>query len=216
MPLPKWCTPERREYLIRLWYKVGNACLKGHPNCPELSHYAYAQDTGVLVAVPTRRALDGVDGVRRIIDAYDIQLKTLRAYVPLRLYDYLSNQVIEDWKAQDRELRRAEIQEESRNMHRLTTRMKNNAQFNADGFYQDQPLYYKEGFGLSPMSLKPFVKVRIASSFQYLFVELDRGIFRGLSQHKRKKLLKYGHPLPDNIVKRIDDRVALCVRAYQH
>jgi len=216
MPYPKWLTPERKEYLINLWYRIGNCCLEGHPNCPELSHYAYANRKYVKVSIPHDRMLEGVDGVWRKIQLYDIQIGEIVEWVPLRLYDKLSNEAIEDWKSQDRELRRVQWDAECREMHRLPTRMRNNAQFNADDFYANQPEYYLEGFGFSVVRRKPFVKVRIASSFQYLFVELDNGVFRGISQHKKKKILRYGHPLPDKVVKDITDRVNLCVRAYKN
>ncbi len=58
--MPKWATLERQKYLVELWARYGNQCLKGHSCCPELSHYYRdGRLAGRLYDVKSEAAIDG-------------------------------------------------------------------------------------------------------------------------------------------------------------
>ena len=89
-------------------------------------------------------------------------------------------------------------------------------QFNAIGkdiFYASQPSHYIEGLGISGLTFKPFAKVRIASSYMRLFVDLGDA-FKGVAKVKRRKAIRYGKALPGEAQRRIEQAVSQAVIHY--
>jgi len=119
--------------------------------------------------------------------------------------------VISDWKADDREARWFEYRLESIALHRLGEPTKPlRGTFSAiskDIWKSSQPLYYIENLGISGLTLKPFAKIRIASSYMRLHVDIGEAL-RGVSKSKRRKAIRYGKPLP----KSIDEAISILVR----
>ena len=123
------------------------------------------------------------------------------------------------WSADDRAQRQAEWQAERKQLHSLGERryplrgqFSNIAQ---DIFFAEQPQHYLEGLGISGLTFKPFAKVRIASSYMRLFVELGDAL-KGVSKTKRRKAIRYGKALPPQVQKRIELLCSLAVRHYQN
>ena len=129
-------------------------------------------------------------------------------------YEPFAESVIAHWIAEDREQRQAEAQAESRALHHLGERGRPLCQFNAEAFYSQQPTYYHEGIGISGLTFKPFAKVRIASSYVYIYVELG-SVLRGLSKAKRRKSIRYGKALPWEAQREVDHLCSLAVKAHQ-
>jgi len=77
--------------------------------------------------------------------------------------------------------------------------------FNAiarDIFFASQPLYYLEGLGVSGLTFRPFAKVRLASSFIALHVDVGDAM-RNESKNKRRKAVRYGKITPE-VKKEVD------------
>jgi hypothetical protein len=88
-------------------------------------------------------------------------------------------------------------------------------QFNAisrDIYFEGQPQYYLESLGVSGLTFKPFAKIRIASSFARLHVDIAEPL-KAVSKNKRRKAIRYGQTLPVEIQKQVE---AICNRAIAH
>ena len=122
--------------------------------------------------------------------------------MPEHHYEVFIEHLIADWKADDREQRQAEWQAEQRQLHSLgERRYPLHGQFSAIGkdvFYATQPQYYLLGLAISGITFKPFAKIRLASSFVHLHIDLGNTL-KGVSKAKRRKAIRYGKALPDEI-----------------
>lgn len=213
MAKAKWLTPIRQAYLVKLWTDYGNKCLYGHSVCPIPSHYVYTIPKGVNIAMPTKIACHDSDGNPLIVDGKQVcstvyAIKTIPSheYRIARLYELKSEQAIKDWASDDRTQRQAEWQAERKAIHSLGERhYSSHAQFNAIGkdiFYGNQPQYYVDGIGISGLTFKPFAKVRLASSFMSLHVDIGDSL-TGMSKNQKRKALRYGK-LSDTVRKRVN------------
>jgi len=124
--------------------------------------------------------------------------------------------IIADWVADDRATAQAEWKAEQRAIHSLAERGPQRGEFNAtgrDAFYAEQPLYYQLGLGISGLTFRPFAKVRIASTFTGLHVELGDTL-KGVSKSRRRKAIRYGKPLTRAVQGEIDAKCSDAVRQY--
>ena len=122
-----------------------------------------------------------------------------KCLIPEHNYYLYSEFLISDWKQIDKELASALWQAERKQLHSLGERSYPvRGQFSAISktiYAESQPLYYLEGQAVSGLTLTPFVKVRIASSYIRLFVDLGEAL-RQVSKSARRKAIRYGKPLP--------------------
>ena len=184
--MPKWVNSSRQSYLVKLWLTYGNKCLLGHSLCPIPEHYIYRKGKQPTI---------------------------------MRLYDLKEAEAVKAFVVEDRELAIIDWQEQKRALHRLADRTYPVAGiFNAvsrDIFHDQQPLYYLEGYGLSGITLKPFVKVKLASSYMRLHINLGDTLKR-LSKNKRRKIVRYEKGgLPLAIQGKVDRLVREAVRDYR-
>jgi len=125
--------------------------------------------------------------------------------------------LIREWANDSRSQAQAEWQAEQKALHALGERREPvRGRFNTisqDIFGSSQPLYYFEGLGVNGITFKPFAKVRVASTFVHLYIDLGDSL-RGVSKNRRHKAVRYGKPLPKLIDSRIDDLCNLAVRDY--
>jgi len=203
--LPKWASPERQAVLVELWQLYGNRCLLGHPVCSDISHYIHYEAKTSWASKPVYLPCLDRSG-------NPIKGKYLKLYTPVkvgeleatytRLFDVLAEQQINDWKALDRLERIEEYRLESLRLHSLAEpRQPLRGRFSAiskDIWEGSKPLYYIEGIGISGLTLQPFVRVRLASSYMRLYVNLGEAL-RGVSKSKKRKAVRYGKPLPKAI-----------------
>ncbi len=136
--------------------------------------------------------------------------------IPEHHYQGFTNDLIKDWIAYDREDTKIELETEIKQMHSLGERtFPLRGQFSAiskDIFGGNQPLFYIEALGISGVTLTPFAKVRISSSYMRLYIDL-RDTLQEVSKNKRRKAIRYGKPLPY----KIEAKIALQVRqAVEH
>ena len=200
--MPKWASAERQAQLIELWAEYGNRCLLGHTACEVYEHYIHHKP----------KPLFGVKAkLVKCIDRYgnpilDYNGKPLMAvqYNPvphwvtipevIRLYDLKLTHIIGDWIAEDRQAKAYERKAIARLLHTIPEVGKLRGRFSAisrDIYHESQPIYFIECLGISGLTFKPFAKVRIASSYTRLFVDLQAPLVR-VSKNRKRKYLRYG------------------------
>jgi hypothetical protein len=133
----------------------------------------------------------------------------------VRLYELKLREVIEDWIAEDKQARAYERKAISRLLHRIPEVGALRGVFSAisrDIFFDSQPQYYIECLGISGLTFKPFVKVRIASSYTRLLVDLKAPLSR-VSKNRKRKFIRYGKGLPIDVQKDVE---LTCNRAIAH
>jgi len=136
--------------------------------------------------------------------------------IPEHHFDGFTTALIKDWISSDREQSQIELDAELRAIHSLGERKYPlRGQFSAiskDIWGGNQPLFYIQNLGMSGVTLTPFAKVRISSTYVRLYVDLADTL-RSVSKSKRRKAIRYGKPLP----KEVEARVTLEVRkAVEH
>lgn len=137
--------------------------------------------------------------------------------IPAHHYECFIDDLVADWKASDRELDLADWETERKSMHSLgEKRYPLIGRFNAisQRIYADnQPVYFFQGLGVSGLTMKPFAKVRISSSYMRLYIDVGDTL-RQVSKSRRRKALRYGKPLPVQIENTIRGIVREAVRDY--
>jgi hypothetical protein len=136
---------------------------------------------------------------------------------PAHHYQNFIEDLIADWKTDDRAQASAEWQAERQRLHSLGERSYPlRGQFNnisQDIFFDRQPLFYLVGLSISGLTLSPFAKVRLSSSYVNLFIDLGDAL-KGVSKNKRRKAIRYGKPLPPEQKGRVEQVCRLAVRHY--
>jgi hypothetical protein len=220
---PEWVTPERQIELANLFSQYGNRCLLGHYGCNDITHYVNIKSKTVYVskplAIPYRdkdgNILKDDNGNPVYLTVYkDVKSSTLEAE-PLRLYELKWREVIADWKSEDKRQWRLE----RKAMHSLGEYPDNSrSRFNAIGrdvFHSNQPIFYREGLGISVMTFHTIAKVRIASNYMRLYVDVDlSSILRRESKNSKRKAVRYGKKLRQETEAEIDRLCYLAVRHY--
>lgn len=135
--------------------------------------------------------------------------------IPEHHYEIFIDDLIADWKASDRQDRQADWQAEFEARHSTHERTYPlHGRFSGIGqdiYFDNQPEYYLEGLGVSGLTFKPFAKLRLASSYIRLHVDLG-DILKPMSKSKKRKSVRYG-----KIPKDIQDRISVrCWQAVKH
>ena len=137
--------------------------------------------------------------------------------IPEHHYENFIESLISYWIAEDKAERQAQWLAERKELHSLGERhYPIRGRFNnisKDIFFAEQPQFYLEGLGISGLTYKPFAKVRLASSFMHLHVDLGDTL-KQVSKAKRRKAIRYGKALPKDIDNQIHDLCKLAVRDY--
>ena len=221
--MPKWATNERQAQLIDLWAKYGNRCLLGHTACANFEHYIYHKPKPLFGIKP--KPIKCVDRYGNpILDnngqpLWTVEYKLIPDWVTtpevIRLYDLKLAEVIGDWIAEDRQAKAYERKAISRLLHTLSEVGALRGQFNAisrDIYHESQPTYFIECLGISGLTFKPFAKVRIASSYVRLHVDLKAPL-ANVSKNRKRKYLRYGKGLPIGVQKEVE---LTCNKAIAH
>ena len=133
--------------------------------------------------------------------------------IPEHHYQVVIEHLIEDWKEDDRENWKLERKAlHSLGERRLPIRGRFN-NISSDIFHDRQPLFYLEGLGISGLTLQPFAKVKLSSSWLRLYVDLGDSL-KAISKNKRRKAIRYGKPLPQEVEARVTKLVTLAVKDY--
>jgi hypothetical protein len=137
--------------------------------------------------------------------------------IPEHYYEVYIEGLIADWQADDRQQDTADWQEERKRLHSLAERRYPiRGQFNnitKDIYFAQQPLFYLLGLGISGLTFTPFAKVRVASSYVNLYIDLGERL-RSVSKSKRRKAIRYGKALPLELQREVEQVIRLAVRHY--
>ena len=137
--------------------------------------------------------------------------------IPEHHYEAFIEGLIDDWKEEDREQAKLDWKAESKAMHSLgERRLPIRGQFNNIGkdiFFDKQSLYYLEGLGMSGLKLQPFAKVKLSSSYMRLYIDLGDSL-KATSKNRRRKAIRYGKPLPQEVEARVSKLITLAVKDY--
>jgi hypothetical protein len=137
--------------------------------------------------------------------------------IPEHYYEVYIEGLIADWQADDRQQDTADWQEERKRLHSLAERRYPlRGQFSSiakDIFFSQQPLFYLLGLGISGLTFKPFARIRLASSYVHLFVDLGDSL-KGVSKNKRRKAIRYGKALPIEKQREVELVCRLAVKHY--
>ena len=140
-----------------------------------------------------------------------------KCLIPEHHYYLYTELLIQDWKQADRELSNALWQAERKALHSLGERtFPVRGQFSAiskEIYAGTQPLYYLDGQAVSGLTFKPFVRVRLASSYIRLYVDLGEAL-RQASKSQRRKAIRYGKALPQSAREAVSRKVLEAVRDY--
>lgn len=119
---------------------------------------------------------------------------------------------VADWVDDDRYLWTLE----RKAIHSLGERQYRAGQFGSVGlevYHSNQPLYATEYIALSGLTLTPYARVRISSSFMRLYIDLADSL-KGVSKNQRHKAIRYGKRLPELTRQRVAEKIRLAVRDY--
>ena len=148
--------------------------------------------------------------------AYPIQDEA-NCIIPEHHYEIFIEGLIDDWKADDREQAKLDWQAERRSMHSLNEKqLPLRGRFNnisSEIWHESQPLYYLESMGMNGLTLKPFAKVKLSSSFQHLYIDLGESL-RGISKNRKRKAIRYNKPLPQQASEVVSKLIWESVRHY--
>ena len=135
--------------------------------------------------------------------------------IPEHHYEIYIDDLVADWIADDRAQRQAEYQAEFEARHSTHERTYPlHGRFSGIGqdiYYDNQPEFYLEGLGISGLTFKPFAKLRLASSYIRLHVDLE-DILKPVSKSQKRKAIRYGK-IPTDLQDKIHDR---CWQAVKH
>lgn len=131
-----------------------------------------------------------------------------------RLYDKIVADKVADYKAEDKALWHRERKE----MHDLGEPLRYyRGRWNAiakDIYYTTQPTYVFKGLGVSAVTFKPIAKVRISSTYWYLYIDVPiQSAFKTVSKNARRKAIRY-NVLKQGVSDKIDSIVNKTVSEY--
>ena len=129
--------------------------------------------------------------------------------IPEHHYAIYIERLIGDWKADTRSEIAQAWRRERRAIHDLgEMREPIRGQFNnisRDIWGNNQPLFYIENIGVSGVTLKPFARVKLPSSYLRLYVDLSDTL-QQVSKNKKRKAIRYGKP-DNSIIQRVKEAV---------
>ena len=130
--------------------------------------------------------------------------------------DYIQR-LIKTWVEVDREEAVALWERERKALHTLNEkRLPLRGRFNNVSsviWHETQPIYYLESIGMNGLTCKPFAKVKMASSYYHLYIDLG-DCLKTVSKHKKRKAIRYHKPLPQSVDELIRDKIANAVKHY--
>ena len=224
--MPRWASPERQAQLVNLWAEYGNECLLGHKNCYELAHYVRQLPIKMpyphIIVKPVicrdrnENILRYPDGTPMMTESYSHKDWYVKGYESIRLYELKEREVIQDWIREDRQARAYLNRVMSRSLHLLPEIGSLRGSFSAisrDIYHDSQPQYFVEALGISGVTLRPFAKIRIASSYTRLHVDISQPL-KEVSKHRKRKFIRYQKPLPVAVEVNIQELCNLAISKY--
>jgi hypothetical protein len=213
MAKPQWLTPERRLQQARLFLKHGNKCLEGHYVCLVRSHYVLVEERvagSYANRTPTPWEAKDMTYEERSLALHrvttPVKVKLLRVQEDVRLFDVVQEDVIQEWKADDRVVRSEERRREGASLRsgdqqgfgklvNIHLRRRDFDPVERMQYRDRKPQYTLLGFSVHPLTHKHVAHIRIPGANVELFVDVSTAISE-LSRNKRHKIARYGHQMP--------------------
>ena len=166
-------------------------------------------------ATPVRLAFK--DSLLYRLDAFEVDLWSGEFYLSPKLQKHIHD-LVKDWIRDDAEQRRYDWLVAQKGIHESSDRvLPPRGRFSAvsrDVYHDSQPLYHVLAIGVSPLNHRPFAKVRIASSYECLFIDLGE-MFRPLSKNQRRKIARHNKSFPAEIASQITYSIRSAVKHYR-
>ena len=209
----------RQSELVRLFVESQGFCVFGHRPCAGSWQTKGGPKCGLnCVGCPTPNS-----GVTCHVAAKVVQFPQVwrcafghSCEAPFNShYEPYADSLVKEWRKADNEQKRAEAKAERRIETGESGKLR--GEWNETGrdvFYACQPQSYIEALGISGLTFTPFAKVRLASQFTTLHVDLGDAL-KPLSKNKRRKVVKYGRTIPEDVHNRVDRIVSKAIRRYQ-
>lgn len=248
---PKWSTPERKAYLVKLFLDSGGFCTYGLSPCkgswqtirtiafcqwrlPRLFNCPFPSREGRLCRFkpsegkphlhckiyhatiirwqcgygdyPCYKALPIIGELGNLLWQGESQVEQVQ------------NRKIREWANDARSQASIEWKAEQRAIHSLGERSfplrgrYNN--ISQDIFHDHQEPFYLEGIGIDALRHIPVAKVRIASTYISLWVDIGDNL-KPISKNARHKAIRYGKPLPKTVTEGIHTKISQAVRDYK-
>ena len=229
---PKWSTPNRQVLLVKLFVDSGGFCIFGHTPCRgkwertelPLCQWGRSCPNPIGDGQPCRYKPEAGKPQLPCEVYHKVTLKWHCAYGEATCekpfdyhYHFVANRLVRQWSSDLRSEDNAVWQAERKAFHSLgERRLPIRGRFSNIGkdiFFDKQPLFYFEGLGISGLTLQPFAKVKIASSYFHLYIDLGDSL-KATSKNKRRKAIRYGKPLPLEVEARVRKLVTLAVKDY--
>ena len=217
----QWFNAERASELVKLFIDCGDKCLQGHPYCGIPEHH-FVQTTKILtgtklVRMPYENEDTGKYEWQYVPKKYKVAVPEYDMKI---LYDVLLENKIADYKDEDK----ARWHFERKQMHSLgEPYLYSRGRWNAvarDIFYSRQLAYKVLGIGVNPINYQPFVKIRLSSSYEYLYIDIPiQKIFKTVSKSAKRKAIRYNKMksgISEQIDKLINDTVVQYVYNAKH
>jgi hypothetical protein len=205
--------PERKAFLVDLWYKYGNKCRLGHINCPDETHYLRMKSK-IVLSVKREKFVEIINPntCKPILDkAGDpcfnkiqevkksiVQYQSLPVIIEDDIerwatdYDITKDNLKVIWIQADRAETVAKYQAEYDIRHKVSDRLPLHGRFCGiakDIYYDAQSVYKIDYFGMTH-DFKPFAKVIFNATGNGIFIDLSETLSH-LSRNRRHKIIRY-------------------------
>ncbi len=222
---PKWLTNERKQAMIRIFLEYPDNCLQGHYLCTNPEHYEYTEHNYYTFAIEhiiqirdeLERLRFDANGKPITVKVCEIQNADKMSVTHKRYHELLIDNAVKYWSDDSRRETLENWKRDRRELHKLNERsFPLRGRFNNISsviFHDNQPLYYLESIGMNGLTMQPYARVKLASSRQYLYVELGNSLI-GISKNRKRKILKYGKLPKESELETIDNKVKIAVKTY--
>lgn len=230
MTTPKWINPERQNYLASLFVRSQGFCIYGYSPCK--GQWQTETITGCIYGKPCNKPVIGdfcpkpnyehpsiklpCQLVYKVKSVWKCAYADKACYKPYEShYTHVESDLIKRWSMEDRQATLDKLKVESILLHKTNDRpIPLRGQFSGiakDIYFDNQPDYFIEAYGLSGLNFKSFAKIRLASSPIRLFVTIE-DTFKGLSKNQKHKAVRYG-----KVSSKLQARIDLaCIDAVNH
>lgn len=210
MSIPKWVRPDRQALLLKRFNQSGGFCIYGHSPCKgdwtDIQHRSCSH--GVVCSQPNIGHLCRYkpDDPKQIIECkiythtkhlWHCAYSDHPCYTPFEaFYFQVETDLIKSWVNDDRSQRinerNAEIRREHITNFRIYPLHGKFSGVSQDIYFDNAPEFQIDGFGVSAVDLKPFVRIRLTSSETRIYVDLS-DVVKPLSKHQKLKFKRYKH-----------------------
>jgi hypothetical protein len=199
MSIPKWVTPERQAYLVRLFNQSHGCCIYGHTPCKGhftvkrigVNHYGNEVEYRY-----TRRWHCDYGDTHCYNAVWRMGVMGNLILEGECFYNQVESRLIREWSLESRQdtiaLNKIETIANHKTNDRILPLHGKYSGVSQDIYYSNQEDYFIDGYGINGITFKPFVKIRLASSKVRLFVDVSN-VLKPLSKNQRHKALRYKH-----------------------